>query len=135
MTRRLYYNDPALLEFEATIVASGEIDAMIYTVLDKTAFYPTSGGQMHDTGYINSILIENVIEKDADILHISSKRIGQVGESVRGSIDEPRRFANRQQHTAQHILSQAFFRELDLVTESVHLGESYGNIELNTTEL
>ena len=136
MTDRLYYRDSALLEFEAEIVAEGTRDNNYYTVLDRSAFYPTSGGQLFDTGHINNVEIIDVIEdENHEVRHISRVPVGKVGEKVKGLVDRSRRFKNRQVHTAQHIISQAFVKLFGCDTVSVHLGEEYANIEINTLSL
>ncbi|RKX26858.1 MAG: hypothetical protein DRP47_07515 [Candidatus Zixiibacteriota bacterium] len=132
MTERLYYHDSALLEFDARIVATGNNDKSYYTVLDCTAFYPTSGGQLYDTGELGGIEIEEVIESDdGEIWHLSCEPTGEVGQILHGVVNHQRRMANCQKHTAQHILSQAFVRLFGFETVSVHLGEEYAAIELN----
>jgi alanyl-tRNA synthetase len=133
VTERLYYRDPSLTEFDATIQAVTEADGRFRTVLDRSAFYPTSGGQLFDTGLINGIAVVDVIDEGASVLHISELPVGKVGEKVTGVVDRPRRTMHRQQHTAQHILSQVFIREFHMETVSVHLGDDYGAIELDNT--
>jgi len=136
VTVRLYYNDPALLEFEAHIVETGSSNDSHYTVLDRSAFYPTSGGQSHDTGSINDVEIVDVIESDdGEVHHLSTRPVGVPGDSVSGKLDRKRRRRNQQMHTAQHILSQAFIRLFDAATVSVHLGEEYGAVELANTAI
>lgn len=124
----------SLLEFEASIVACGREDAGYFTILDKTAFYPTSGGQLHDTGTLNGTPVTDVIEDDAgDVRHITETPVGVVGDIVQGKVDKDLRRRHRQLHTAQHILSQIFMRLLNAQTVSVHLGEEYGAVELDTS--
>ncbi len=136
MTERLYYRDSSLLEFKAKVVEQGEHEGKTYTVLDKSAFYPTSGGQFHDTGTLNGIAIFDVIETDAgQVWHISDKPVGKVGDTVRGVIDKDRRDRHRQMHTAQHILSQAFIRLYGYETVSVHLGREYAAVELDAKQM
>jgi len=136
MTERLYYRDSSLLKFEATIVEQGAHEGKTYTVLDKSAFYPTSGGQLHDTGTLNRIAIFDVIETDTDqVWHISDKPVGKIGDTVRGVIDRDRRHMHRQMHTAQHILSQAFIRLYRYETISVHLGQEYAAVELDAKQM
>jgi len=136
MTERLYYQDSALLEFKARIVEIVQSGGNHYTVLDRSAFYPTSGGQLHDTGTLNGVEIIDVVEADGnDIRHISTQVVGRVGDSVTGLVEKERRWRNRQVHTAQHILSQVFTRLCDAETVSVHLGEEYAAIELATGSL
>ncbi|MEW6412810.1 MAG: hypothetical protein AB1483_10105 [Candidatus Zixiibacteriota bacterium] len=136
MTTRLYYKDPFLLEFDATIVGGGQHEERFFTVLDRSAFYPTSGGQQHDTGRLNDVEIVDVIESNSgEVWHISGRPVGSVGAAVKGVIDKSRRQRHRQQHTAQHILSQTFVRLFGFNTVSVHLGEEYGAIEFDTKEI
>ncbi|HWR83858.1 MAG TPA: DHHA1 domain-containing protein [Candidatus Deferrimicrobium sp.] len=136
MTKRLYYTDSKLLSFEATIVGVEFRDGLHYTVLDQSAFYPTSGGQLHDLGTLNEVEIVDVIETKAnDVCHVSRTPVGRVGESVHGLIDKDRRWINRQMHTAQHILSQVFVRLYNYPTVSVHLGLEYGAVELDPAEV
>ncbi len=133
-TKRLYYTDSNLLSFKSRIVETRIEDAKHITILEKTAFYPTSGGQLHDIGMLEKVPVIDVIDGN-QILHVSESAIGKVGEIVTGNIDYNRRHKNKQQHSAQHILSQSFFRLYNLTTMSVHLGESYGNIEFDTKEI
>lgn len=137
MTERLYYSDPILLEFEAVIVESGEHEGgRHYTVLNRSAFYPTSGGQSHDTGSLNGIAVIDVIEEESGVVrHITARPVGAAGAKVSGHVDPDRRLRNRQLHTAQHILSEAFIKLYDYHTVSVHLGDEYGAVELDTAEV
>ena len=133
MTERLYYKDPGLIEFEGEIISSISVEGQFQTILNRTAFYPTSGGQLHDLGLLNKIEILDVIEdNDKNILHITNEPIGEKGEIVSGQIDSDHRWRNRRQHTAQHILSSAFYHLFSMNTVSVHLGQEYGAIEFDT---
>jgi len=136
VTDRLYYRDSSVLSFEGTIVECGEHEGGWYTILDRSAFYPTSGGQQHDLGRLSGIDIVDVVEgENAAVRHISNEPVGNVGDSVSGTIDRERRRRHQQQHTAQHILSQASVRLCGFDTLSVHLGEDYGAIEFATAEI
>lgn len=136
MTERLYYTDSALLEFDAKIIATGKHGEDHYTVLDRSAFYPTSGGQQHDTGVLDGKPVKDVIEAESgEVWHITAQPVGSVGYGVRGVVDKQRRQLHRQQHTAQHILSQVFVKLYDMETVSMHLGEEYGAIELDTDHI
>ncbi|MCK4301898.1 MAG: alanyl-tRNA editing protein, partial [candidate division Zixibacteria bacterium] len=136
MTDRLYYRDSSVLSFEGTIVECGEHEGRWYTILDRSAFYPTSGGQQHDLGCLGDVDIVDVVEgEDAAVRHISNKPVGDVGDTVSGEIDRERRRRHQQQHTAQHILSQALVRLWGFDTLSVHLGEDYGTIEFAAAEI
>lgn len=136
MTDRLYYRNPAMLTFEAEIVETGAYQDHFYTVVDRSAFYPTSGGQLFDTGTLNDIAVIDVVESEnKEILHITEVPVGKAGDKVTGKVDKKRRRKNRQVHTAQHILSQAFIKVCGAETVSVHLGEEYATIELNAADI
>jgi alanyl-tRNA synthetase len=136
MTERLYYRDPALLAFDAVVVSTQAKDGRQVVVLDRSAFYPTSGGQRHDLGTLNGVPVLEVQESpEGEVWHITEGTAGAVGEKVHGEIEPMRRRRNRQQHSAQHILSQAFIRLYGWETVSVHLGEEYGTVELSTPEI
>ena len=136
MSERLYYRNAALLEFEADIIEQGQHGEKYYSVLNRSAFYPTSGGQIFDTGHINDIEVLEVVEtEDGTVRHITAVPVGEIGAKITGKINKARRQRNRQVHTAQHILSQAFIQLYNFESVSVHLGEEYANIELNTENL
>jgi alanyl-tRNA synthetase len=131
MTERLYYNDPYLREFTASVVAVDQIEGRQMATLDRTAFYPTSGGQPHDVGTLDGVRVADVIDADdGSVLHVIEGSIGP-GSTVSGRIDWTRRFDHMQQHTGQHVLSAAFDRLVDARTESFHLGADYATIDLN----
>jgi alanyl-tRNA synthetase len=136
VTERLYYRDPALLEFDATLLEQKDSSGRVAVRLDRSAFYPTSGGQSFDLGMINDVPVVEILESDdGEVWHILDMTPGSPGTQVHGSVDPARRLKNRQQHTAQHILSALFVRECNLETVSVHLGDDYGAIELNATAI
>src|SRR5438105_6349905 len=129
-TERLYYNDPYLLEFDATIMAAKPLGDRVAVILDKTAFYPTSGGQPNDLGSINGIPLVDCIEEENSgaILHIV---IGNIAEGpAHGRIDGARRSDHMQQHSGQHVLSQAFVDLFNWPTVSFHLGVATCTIDL-----
>lgn len=131
MTERLYYSDCALLEFDGTIVRTGEEDGRSFVTLDRSAFYPTSGGQQFDTGRLNEIEIVDVTEDDdGEVRHYSEQPIGEIGTKVAGLIDRKRRRRHCCLHTGQHILSHVAMQLYKLKTVSVHLGDDYGAVEL-----
>jgi alanyl-tRNA synthetase len=130
VTERIYYTQPDLAEFDARVVsiepAEGGRQAAI---LDRTAFYPTSGGQPYDTGMLGGVRIVDVIDReDGSILHVF-EGAGPSG-SVHGRIDWERRFDHMQQHTGQHVLSAAFDRFAGARTVSFHLGAASATIDL-----
>src|SRR4051812_6950297 len=105
MTERIYYNDSYVRGFEANVVA---VDgAKIY--LDRTAFYPTSGGQPFDRGRIGSALVVEVVDEGERIAHVIEG--AAPSGTIACEIDWARRFDFMQQHTGQHLLS-AVFEEL-----------------------
>ena len=130
-TERLYYTDAYLQTFTAlvTAVAPGEDrERETRVTLDRTAFYPTSGGQPHDTGTLAGAPVIDVIDAGDRIVHVLAAPAAAdrltVGAEVQGMVDWDRRFDHMQLHTAQHVLSAEFLRVLGAETESVHLGDS-----------
>jgi alanyl-tRNA synthetase len=133
MTDRLYYTDPYLRKFDATVQALDDRDGRTIAVLDRTAFYPTSGGQPFDTGALGGRAVVDVFDQDdGTIAHVldGAERMLRVGETVTGEIDWPRRFDHMQQHTGQHVLSAAFDRVFGVRTVSFHLGSDASTIDL-----
>ena len=130
MTERLYYTDPYLQVFQAEILAI-EItpDGRQGAILDRTAFYPTSGGQPYDLGTLGSARVTDVVDRDdGTILHVFEGELA-CGR-IEARIDWTRRFDHMQQHTGQHVLSAAFDRVGQARTESFHLGASSATIDL-----
>ena len=109
-TERLYYNDSHLIEFEARVVEISErVSGWTAVTLDRTAFYPTGGGQPSDTGTLNGLrVVECIDDADNGVLHVIQGRPPEIGATVKGRVDWLRRLDHIQQHTGQHILSQAF---------------------------
>ena len=101
--------------------------------LDRTAFYPTSGGQPHDLGALGSAQVTEVADAETHIVHYTSAEV-PVGP-VTATIDWARRFDHMQQHTAQHLLSAAFIELYKIPTISFHLGEELCTIDLATPTL
>ena len=149
MTQRLYYDDSFLRTFTAQVEdirESSRVDGVSVwqIVLDRTAFYPTSGGQPYDTGSLtatsrNGAILEVPIEsveedEQGQIWHFTRKPL-LAGTAVQAEIDWPRRLDHLQQHSGQHLLSAVFARELNAPTVSFHLGESSSTIDLTTATL
>jgi len=129
-TERLYYNDPYLLEFDAKIIEARAVGDRLGLVLDKTAFYPTSGGQPNDLGMIDDVPLVDCLEDEAsgNIIHVIEGSV--TGPSVHGRIDPARRADHMQQHSGQHVLSQAFVELFNWPTVSFHLGAVSCTIDL-----
>jgi alanyl-tRNA synthetase len=162
---RLYYNHSDLFEFEANVVEQIEQEDGKWLVrLDKTAFYPTSGGQPHDTGWLNESRVQDVVIVDEHVYHIvdspcvaetklKSNAAGGPADSttainstaisstagnsiaVVGKIDVPRRVDHMQQHAGQHIVSACFEQLFNIDTVGFHLGEELVTIDLDTSNL
>ena len=133
-TLRLYYDDPDLLAFDATVVACEPQDAGFRVACDRSAFYPTSGGQPHDLGVLRTAgdtIAVIAVERDDDVVWHHLPRPLAVGAVVRGEIDASRRADVRPQHSGQHILSASFAALLDAHTESVHLGLDACTLDLH----
>jgi alanyl-tRNA synthetase len=139
VTERLYYTDPYLTEFDAQVLQVVVTpDGRQALVLDRTAFYPTSGGQPFDTGTIGTESIVEVVDQDdGTILHVvEAGRTVERGPEpssprrAHGRIDWGRRFDHMQQHTGQHVLSAAFDRAVGARTVSFHLGADASTIDL-----
>jgi alanyl-tRNA synthetase len=121
MTLRIYYTDPACREFDAVVTTAATHEGRPAVILDRTAFYPTSGGQPFDLGALGPVRVVDVIDADDAVVHVVDAPLS-AGTAVRGSIDWDRRFDHMQQHTGQHVLSAAFDRLASNRTVSFHMG-------------
>jgi len=144
MTEHLYYHDSFLCEFDAEVLHIGsDSESRPTVILDRTAFYPTSGGQTFDTGWIlpsqtsNKLRVADVMEReDGQILHaLDDAGSLQKSSRVHGLIDVDRRLDHMQQHSGQHVLSAAFVRLFNLSTVSFHMGVDSCSIDLDTKQL
>jgi alanyl-tRNA synthetase len=135
--QRLYYDNPYLTRFSARVVERLLEEERPAVVLDRTAFYPTGGGQPHDTGVLREagssreVAVLDVVERESDgaILHVLAGPVE--AEEVEGEIDWVRRFDLMQQHTGQHILSAAFVERFGANTVGFHLSGEYATIDLD----
>ncbi len=133
MTVRLYYENSYLKEFSAVVAGQEQRADNPAVILDRTAFYPASGGQPHDLGNLGSAKVLDVQEETGgNIVHVLDRPL-RTGP-VLGSLDWDRRFDHMQQHTGQHILSQAFWRVAHASTVSFHMGEHTATIDLSLQE-
>ncbi len=133
MTERLYYTDAYLAAFDATVLAaSTREDGRHVVTLDRTAFYPTSGGQPNDRGRLGGFAVVDVDEDEqGTIRHVLEGGEPGIGVTVRAEIDWARRFDHMQQHTGQHVLSAAFDRLFRVRTVGFHLGAATSTIDLS----
>jgi alanyl-tRNA synthetase len=145
MTNRLYYPTSDLHEFDSvvqeTVPASSE-QSRLGVILRETAFYPTSGGQVHDSGWLTTsandrVPVAEVTEtEDGRIVHyVEAPANLAPGAAVHGNIDPERRRDHMQQHSGQHVLSAAFIELYQIPTVSFHMGEDYCSIDLTTPSL
>lgn len=132
MTERLYYTDSHLREFEARIVAvTPRTSGWATVTLDRTAFYPTGGGQPGDTGTLGSArVVECLEDEEAGVLHVVRGAVPEVGATVLGHIDWERRLDHIQQHTGQHILSQSFIELFKAETRGFRMMEQASEIDV-----
>jgi alanyl-tRNA synthetase len=124
-TERLYYNDSRLLEFDARVISvSQRDDGAVAITLDRTAFYPTGGGQPNDLGTLGEArMIDCIDVEDEGVLHVIQGPVPDIGDTVHGKIDWLRRLDHMQQHTGQHILSAAFVKLFAAPTHSFRVLE------------
>ncbi len=131
MTERLYYDDAYLTEFDAAVTECVERDGKCHVRLDRSAFYPTSGGQPYDTGTLGDARVTDVyVGEDHDVYHVTDRPLA-VGATVHGHIDWPRRFDHMQQHAGDHMIASALWRHLGGVTIGLHLGETVSTIDVD----
>lgn len=135
MTERLYYTDPYATRFSAHVIETLSYDDHPAVILDRSAFYPTSGGQPADRGCLGNATVLDVVEREADgaLVHVLSDPL--TGREVQGEIAWERRFDHMQQHTGQHVLSAAFERMLGASTVGFHLGAEASTIDLDVQDL
>ena len=142
LTDRLYYHDSFLREFDATVISCTPEGPRWKVILNKTAFYPTSGGQPHDLGTLGDAQVVEVVDAPHaaagpnDTHHVVHYTTAEVPAGpVHGQIDWPRRLDHMQQHTAQHLLSAAFIELFGFETASFHLGKEISTIDLRAPSL
>jgi alanyl-tRNA synthetase len=128
MTTRLYYTDSYLTTFDAQVVGRADGGRRIY--LDRTAFYPTSGGQPFDVGTIAGVEVADVVDEGERIAHVLAASLGDDVREVSCAVDWARRFDHMQQHTGQHLLSAVFAELLGYATVSVHFGAHASSLDL-----
>lgn len=128
LSERLYYHDSNLLAFEGRVIWRSEDGLAVE--LDRTAFYPTSGGQPHDTGHLGGQSVVDVVDEGTRVIHrLQSALPGDVVQ-VAGQVDGARRLDHMRQHTGQHLLSAVLEEEFGLKTVSFHLGVDYATIDV-----
>lgn len=136
LTERLYYQDSHLIEFEARVIEKSErVSGWTAVTLNRTAFYPTGGGQPSDTGSLNDSRVVECIDDEGVIFHVIQGRPPEIGAVVQGRIDWARRLDHIQQHTGQHILSQAFVALFEAPTRSFRVLDESCEIDVEISDL
>jgi alanyl-tRNA synthetase len=133
VTDRLYYTDSYLREFRAHVTGRSDDGRRIY--LDRTSFYPASGGQPHDTGAIAGVPLVEVEDEGERIAHLLAAPLPDDAGEVECRIDWERRFDHMQQHSGQHLLSAVFVERFGIATVSFHLGQDSSTIDLDAPVL
>jgi len=133
LTERLYYSDSYLTAFEARIIDVRAEQTQYLVYLDRTAFYPSSGGQPFDTGRIGDAAVVDVVDEEDRIAHVVETEPAPGLAGCR--IDWERRFDHMQQHSGQHLLSAVFEELYGFPTVSFHLGTETSTIDLETAEV
>jgi alanyl-tRNA synthetase len=131
-TDKQYFQDSSLLEFSATVLEVKPSERGDCVVLDQTAFYPTGGGQPNDTGLLGEARVVDVFEDEANVIYHVVQPAGSIepGQGVTGVIDRGRRLDHLQQHSGQHLLSQAFVQTCGAETRSFHMGSQTSTVDI-----
>ena len=119
MTERLYYDDPFLWEFEGRAIRTKKEKEQYWTALDRSAFYPTSGGQPYDTGLISwdgteARVLDVEVDREGVVWHRTDREVPE-GAAVRGRIDGDRRRDHMEQHGGEHMLAGAIWEKTTAV--------------------
>lgn len=130
-TEKLYYADPFLRQFTATVLACEAGKTGYTAVLDRTAFYPEGGGQPADHGTLNGVPVTDVQEKEGVIFHTLRENV-EIGTTVTGVLDWARRFDHMQQHSGEHILSGILCADCRCDNVGFHMGADAVTIDYNT---
>ena len=129
-TEKLYYSDPFLKAFTATVLSCEEAKGGFQVVLDRTAFYPEGGGQPADHGTVDGIAVTDVHEKGGVIFHTCEKEV-EIGKTVSCAIDWARRFDHMQQHSGEHICSGMICEKFHCDNVGFHMGADMVTIDFN----
>jgi len=130
-TEKLYYADPFLREFTATVLSCEPGKTGFLVTLDRTAFYPEGGGQPADLGILGGANVLDVHEKGGVIFHTCDKPV-ETGASVSGAIDWDRRFDHMQQHSGEHVISGILCADYQCDNVGFHLGADVVTVDYNT---
>ena len=128
LTDRLYYHDSYLFDFEASVISRSPDG--LHLELDRTAFYPASGGQPFDTGTIAGIPVVDVMEEGEAVVHVLAHALSANLQHVECHVDRARRLDHMRQHSGQHLLSAVMAEDFSLATVSFHLGTEYATVDV-----
>jgi alanyl-tRNA synthetase len=131
MTDRLYYTDAYLHQFTARVTRRADDGRRLY--LDRSAFYPTSGGQPHDLGTIGGVAVVDVVDEGEEVAHLTTAAVA--ADEVLCDVDWARRLDFMQQHTGQHLISAVFADRFGFQTVSVHFGDNLSTLDLDTASV
>lgn len=130
MTDRLYYDNAYLLDFDANVVNTKARDGRYFCALDRSAFYPTSGGQPYDTGTLNGVRVIDVfVDSAGEVWHETETKITE-GTRVHGTIDVQRRRDHMEQHAADHMIAGALYELCGATTIGLHIGDTVSSIDV-----
>lgn len=130
MTRKLYYIDSHLMEFEATVTECRTFENGCAVILDSTAFFPEGGGQSADTGYIGDVRVTDVQETGGEILHFCEKPL-PVGTVQSCRLDREQRLRRMQNHSGEHIVSGLAHRLYGCENVGFHMGEGEMTVDFD----
>lgn len=133
MSTRLYYDNAYQTRFEARVIGRAEFQGQSAVALDRTAFYPTGGGQPCDSGTLNGVPVVDVQVVDDLVWHVLQQPVQ--ADEIDGRIDWPRRWDHMQNHSGQHVLSQAFVVTADAATLAWRLSATTLTIDLDRADL
>lgn len=134
MTERLYYDDSYLTEFDAVVARAELRNGRPIAALNRSAFYPTSGGQPYDTGTLNDVSVTDVfVDKDGEVWHELDAPL-DVGTQVHGKIDWARRWDHMQQHGGEHMIAGAVYNLTGGMTIGLHLGAEVSSIDVQFSD-
>ena len=133
MTERIYYLDATCATFRARVMETQLMEDRLAVRLDRSAFYPSGGGQPHDTGVLAGIPVLEVVERESDaaVLHLLPRAATPPAGEIEAEVDWTRRFDHTQQHAGQHILSQSFVQIVGADTVGFHMSQTYSTIDLD----
>ena len=136
MTERLYYDDCYLRDVRARVIETADEGRRVY--LDRTAFYPTSGGQPFDLGTLGGVAVREVTDEEDRVVHLLEAPLAPVAtpnSEIEGNIDWARRWDHMQQHTGQHLLSAVLIELFEIPTLSFHMSAASSTIDIGTPAL